>query len=99
MLEKTTSFWSGIELYITMAVFGSVVFASRLVGDEPINPKRLTGELILSFVGAGVFHALGLMKGLTGPEYWLLIFLSALGGLRSIEWGVRIFVALKKVNL
>lgn len=99
MPEKTLPFWGELNLYITMMIFGLVLFATRLVGDEPINPKRLTGELILSFVGAAFFHALGLMKGLAGAEYWILIFLAALGGLRSIEWVVRVFVAIKKVSL
>lgn len=97
--KAATTFWGDIDLYIAMIVFASVVFATRLVSDEPLNPKRLSGELILSSVGAAVFHALGLMKGLSGPEYWLLIFLAALGGLRSIEWALKIFVALKKVSL
>jgi len=99
MPEKTLPFWGELNLYITMMIFGLVLFASKLVGNEPINPKRLTGELILSFVGAALFHALGLMKGLTGPEYWVLIFLAALGGLRSVEHIIRLFIALKKISL
>lgn len=99
MPEKTLPFWGELNLYITMAIFGLVLFATRLVGNEPINPKRLTGELILSCVGAALFHALGLMKGLSGPEYWVLIFLAALGGLRSTEHIVRLFIALKKISL
>lgn len=99
MPEKSLPFWGELNLYITMAIFGLVLFATRLVGNEPINPKRLTGELILSCVGAALFHALGLMKGLSGPEYWVLIFLAALGGLRSAEHIVRVFIALKKISL
>ena len=102
MPEKTTidaavDFWSDRHLYISMVVFMSVVLAYRLVGNEPVSIRRLIGELILALIGAGVFHSLGLMKGLIGPEYWLMIFLSALGGLRSIEWVLKVFIALKKV--
>lgn len=98
-IETTVGFWADKHLYISMAVFMSVVLAYRLVGNEPINLRRLIGELILALVGAGVFHALGLLKGLSGPEYWLMIFLAAMGGLRSIEWSLKVFIALKKVSL
>jgi len=97
--EAVQSFWSQLDLYIAMAVFGSVLIAKNLIGEEPINPKRLAGELILSSVGAGVFHAFGLLQGLNGAEYWMLIFLAAMGGLRAVEWSLRIFIALKKVSL
>ena len=101
MPEKTTidavDFWSDRHLYISMVVFMSVVLAYRLVGNEPISMRRLLGELILALIGAAIFHALGLMKGLSGPEYWLMIFLAAMGGLRSIEWVLKVFIALKKV--
>ncbi len=99
MPAKTLSFWQDNDLYIAMAVFSLVLFAKQLIGGDPLDPKRLGGELILSCLGAGVFHALGLLQGLAGPEYWLMIFLSALGGVRSAEWLVKIIIALKKVSL
>lgn len=98
-LATTVEFWADKHLYISMAVFMSVVLAYRLVGTEPINLRRLIGELILALVGAGFFHAFGLMKGLSGPEYWLMIFLAAMGGLRSIEWALKVFIALKRISL
>lgn len=98
MPENTVfSFWQDPKLYISMVIFGLVLFAKQLVGADPIDPKRLGGEVILSCLGAAVFHALGLLQSLSGPEYWLMIFMAALGGVRSIEWLVKIIIALKKV--
>lgn len=99
MPAKTLTFWQEPDLYIAMAVFSLALFAKQLMGGDPLDPKRLGGELILSCLGAAVFHALGLLQGMSGPEYWLLIFMSALGGVRSAEWLVKIAIALKKVSL
>ena len=93
------SFWHEADLYIAMVVFGLVLFAKQLIGEDPIDPKRLLGELILSCTGAAIFHALGMLQGLHGPEYWLMIFLASLGGVRSAEWMMKIFIALKKASL
>lgn len=99
MPEKTAlSFWQDPELFIAMAVFISALFAKHLIAGEPLNPKRLGGEVILSCIGAAVFHAMGVLQSLVGPEYWLMIFLAAMGGVRSVEWAMKIIVAIKKVS-
>lgn len=99
-MPKNTAmtFWQDPELFIAMALFVSVLFAKHLTGGEPLDPKRLAGEVILSCIGAAVFHAMGLLQGLIGPEYWLMMFLAALGGVRSVEWAMKILIAIKKVS-
>lgn len=77
-------------LISTLVVAMMVVVARTLINDEPMKWKKFFGELILAGVGAWVMFAFGMYQGM---EYWQTIFiggLSGLGGVRGIEWALRV---------
>lgn len=84
------------RLYAIILMLWLGVVAGRLIGDEPLNLKKLVGELLLSFLfGVGLW-AFGLLQGLSGLQLIALAAFSALGGGRTIELLIRLIVQLKK---
>lgn len=84
------------RLYAIIFMLWLGIVARRLIGDEPINKRKLAGELLLSMIfGVGLW-AFGLLQGLGGLQLITLAAFAALGGGRSIELLIRLIVQLKK---
>jgi len=61
----------------------------NLLSKEPFEIKKFLGELILSIIGAVIVWSFGLMQGMTVPQMIFFGGLSAWGGIRTIEWGLK----------
>ncbi len=76
--------WSVVGLF----VLGTL--ARKLVSAEPFDARRFAGEVILSFLAALVLYFGGLLQGLGAWELIVMGALGGLGGVRSIEWTLKI---------
>jgi len=86
------TFWTFLFLIV-------VGFAGRvLVAGEPFKAKEFIGELCLAVVGGFGLYALGMMQDM---DEWQIILMGALGGwggVRMIEWAVKIVTTISKMN-
>ena len=73
---------------IMLFIMGAV--ARALVSPEPLDWRRLVGEAILSAIGAVVVFNFGVIQGMSNPEIMLWGALGSLGGIRILEWVIRI---------
>ena len=73
------------------------LLARHLVSSEPLDKRRLAGEAILSAIGAVVFWSAGLLQGMSTLQMVFFGSLAALGGVRAVEWGIKIAAAVKNI--
>ena len=85
-----------IIAFIMLGLAGLI--GRTLVSPEPLNWRRFAGEMILTAIGAVALYALGMLQGLTLWQMVLLGCGTSLGGLRALEWGVKIARAVKAVR-
>ncbi|WP_026610700.1 hypothetical protein [Methylocaldum szegediense] len=76
--------WTIIGLFMLSAA------ARNLLSSEPFDPRRFLGEILLSIVGAVIMWSFGLMQGMSTAQIFFIGGLAALGGVRAIEWGLKI---------
>lgn len=87
MFDKLTD---DAKLLALVLLLWAGVVARRLIGDEPVNIRKLIGELLLSAVfGVGLW-ALGLLQGLTGMQLIVLGAFASLGGGHSLDMALRL---------
>jgi len=67
---------------------GSV--ARSFISHEPFCLRRFVGEMLLSIIGAIVLWSFGLLQGMTELQIIFLGGLASLGGVRMIEWIMKI---------
>ena len=82
--------------FIAMMIIGTV--GRILVSDEPFVLRRFVGEILLGFVGAVMLYAIGLLQGLNPLQLIVLGGLAGLGGVRVIEWLIKIAKKVKDAN-
>lgn len=80
-------------LVIFLMVMGTI--GRTLVSNEPFDVKRFSGEVILSVIGAIMLYSFGLLQGMSIPQIILLGSLGSLGGLRILEWLIRLAKQIK----
>ena len=90
--------WMDPQLWYFVVVFVMALLAKHLVSAEPLDKKRLAGEAILSIIGAIAFWAAGLLQGMSVLQMIFFGSMSALGGIRSIEWLIKIASATRHLS-
>lgn len=78
-----------------LGLFMLGLIARKLVSKEPIDWQRFAGEMILAGIGALVFYVTGLLQGMSTLQMIIFACLGSLGGLRAIEWAIKIVLQLK----
>ena len=82
--------------FILMVIMGTV--GRILVSDEPFILRRFAGEILLAFVGGSMLYAVGLLQDLNTLQLIVLGGLAGLGGVRTIEWLIKIARKVKEVT-
>jgi hypothetical protein len=82
--------------FIAMVIFGTV--GRILISDEPFILRRFIGELLLGFVAAVMLYAAGLLQGFTPLQLTVVGGLAGLGGVRVIEWIIKIAKKVKEAS-
>jgi hypothetical protein len=99
MLNQAASFdWKDYTFWSVAIMFVLGVLAKALVSNEPFCFRRFAGELILAMIGAVLFYSFGLMQGMSVIQMMFFGALSALGGVRLVEWGIKGFVKIKGLD-
>lgn len=83
-------------LFGVIALLLTGTLARFLISPEPLCWRRFAGEMLLSVIGGVVIFNFGLLQGMSAPEIILVGALSSLGGLRLVEWAIKIITALKQ---
>ncbi len=86
------TFWS----ITIMFLLGSM--ARTFVSNEPFDWKKFSGEMLFSLIGAVIMYSMGLMQGMTEVQIIFFGALSSLGGVRSMEWMIKIGRNIKKME-
>lgn len=74
--------------FIVMILMGAI--ARVFVSNEPLDLRKLAGEAMLAVLGAVMLYSFGLLQGLTVPQMMFLGALGGLGGVRLLEWIMKI---------
>ena len=87
----TTAFtWADRTLWSIMALFALGALGRILVSSEPFDLRRFAGELILSVIAAVILFSFNVMQGMTTVQIVFFGALGSLGGVRMIEWVIKI---------
>lgn len=90
--------WGDRLLWATIALFVIGSMARSLLSDEPFNPKKFAGEMLFAVIGAVTLWSFGLLQGMTPAQIVFLGSLGSLGGIRLLEWVMKIAKAVKRVS-
>lgn len=90
--------WSDRFMWSVIGMFVLGSMARSFIGNEPFDPKRFIGELILSTIGAIMMYSMGLMQGMSETQIVCFGAAASLGGVRMIDWGLRIAKAVKQTG-
>ena len=82
--------WGNRMLWSFVAMFALGSVARTFVSNEPFDFKKFVGEIIFSVIGAVLMYSLGLMQNMNEVQIVGFGALASLGGVRSIEWVLRI---------
>jgi len=86
---STTPLWD--RTFMTIAFLFMVGAAARtFISDEPFNAKKFTGEMLFAFIGAVVLYTFGVLQGMNTIEIIFFGGLGSLGGVRLVEWAIKI---------
>lgn len=99
LLSQATQFdWKDYTLWSIVGLFILGALARVLVSSEPFCWRRFLGEIILAAIGAVIFYSFGLMQGMNTIQIMFFGALSALGGVRLVEWGIKGFAKIKGLD-
>ena len=101
MTDETTALtdpegWKAIAWIMTAMGLG--ILGRTLMTQKPINWREFFGELCLATVCSGTLLAFGMLQGM---EFWQIVFiggLAGIGGVKSLEWSVQIYKALRDIK-
>lgn len=82
--------------FVGMLVVGTL--ARVLVSDEPLDLRKLSGELLLALLAAVALFYLGVLQGLSTPQMMAVGSLAGLGGVRLLEWVIKIAKAAREMS-
>lgn len=83
---------------ITIGLTMLGLIARILLKDEPINWRKFAGELILAGIGGITLWAAGMLQELPLFGMLLMAGLSGLGGVKALELGGQVWVAISKAR-
>ena len=98
LTQASTFNWYDYTFWSVVTLFTLGVIAKALVSSEPFCARKFWGEIILAVIGAVLFFSFGLMQGMNPLQIMFFGALASLGGVRLIEWGIKIFGQLKGLN-
>lgn len=90
--------WKDWTLWSIIGLFILGTLARVLVSNEPFCWRRFLGEIILALIGAILFYSFGLMQGMSTIQIMFFGALSALGGVRLVEWAIKGFAKVKGLD-
>ena len=99
-LQHTTSVfkWNDGLMWSVVVLFMLGSLARMLVSNEPFCWRRFWGEMILSFIGAVLMYSFGLLQGMSPIQIVFFGSLGSLGGIRLIEWVIKIARRVREVT-
>jgi len=74
------------------------LLAKKLISDEAIDWRRFAGEWILALMGGVALWSAGVLEGLSLVHMILLGSAAGLGGVRALEWAVKLAMHIKKIQ-
>lgn len=83
------------NFWTVLTMFCLAYLARTLVSKEPLDWKRLLGELILTAISAIALYSAGLLNGMSPLQMVFAGALGSLGGLRAVEWMIKIAIQIK----
>jgi len=83
------------NFWMMLTLFCLAYLARTLVSKEPMDWRRLAGELILTAISAVVVYSAGLLNGMSPLQMLFAGALGSLGGLRAVEWLIKIAAQVK----
>ena len=86
-----------VVVFAVLMILGFI--ARNLISDEPFRFGRFMGEMILTGIGALALCAAGVLQGLDGWQMLFLASASSLGGLRAVEWTLKIAQAVRSARV
>ncbi len=96
-LDAVTSIqWADRTFLTVVLMFAAGAAARVLVSGEPFNMRRFVAEMLFAFIGAVMLWSFGLLQGMTALQIIFFGSLGSLGGVRLIEWGIKIAKAVGK---
>lgn len=82
-------------LWMTIGLFIVGSMARTLISDEPFILRKFLGEMLFALIGAVVLWSFGLLQGMSPAQIVFLGGLGSLGGIRLLEWILRIAKQIK----
>lgn len=81
--------------FLALVVTGTI--GRILISEEPFRFRRFAGEVILAIVAGVMLYSAGLLQGLNPAQLAVVGSLAGLGGVRLVEWAIKIIVKVKEV--
>jgi len=81
-----------------LLLFTAGTVARTLLSPEPINWKKFVGEMIFSAIGAVTFQAYQITQHMSNVEIIFLGGMTSLGIIRSMEWILKVILAIRGVK-
>ena len=98
MPEKSAHFIFESPAWTLIALFVMAIVSRTLLSDEPFKLKKFAGEIVLAVIGAILLFSFGVLEGMTPPQLVLAGGLGSLGGVRLLEWGIKVYRKLKAID-
>ena len=84
---------STFMMFLFLVITGTI--GRILNSDEPFKLRKFAGEIILALVSGVMLYSIGLLQGLDPIQMAVVGSLAGLGGVRFVEWLIKI---VKKVR-
>ncbi len=84
--------------YAIFSFITAGLLAKKLITPEKINWRKFAGEWILAGLGAVALWAMGVLQGLDLLQMILVGTAAGLGGVRSLEWAIKIVMHIRKLQ-
>jgi len=91
--------WCNRILWSVVTFFVVSTMARVFISKEPFDIKRFTGEVLFSVIGAIALYSMGLMQGMNEVQIIGFGAFASLGGVRTIEWAIKIAGRFKDSDL
>lgn len=90
--------WTDSVLWGVVIMFFAGELARNLISNEPFNPKKFMGEMIVAGLGGVATYSFGVFQGMSTAEIILIGSLAALGSFRMLEWAIRAAKMMRTVS-
>lgn len=98
MANSQVWLWSDKTLWSVVAMFVLGSMARTFISNSPFEPKKFIGEIIFAAIGAIVLYSAGLMQGMSEVQIVCFGSFASLGGVRTLEWIMKIGKAIKGMD-